>query len=319
VSAAVAVTGLCLLGALTKPNVVAWAARLASWGDPTVMALSTPPKLGDPLVVLIAGSDSRSDVDESAGAHLGRLAGARADTIIVARISGTVIEAVSVPRDMVVETEGFGPIPLAYYLDLPDGKVRLIHAIRAMLGTPIHHYVEVDLTAFADLIDEVGGIAITIEAPVRDAKSGLALPAGRAELSGAEALAYIRARQIEQQIDGEWHIVSGGDLGRIRRTQQVITELVPELATKSHGEIVEMGRSVLSRTDADAAFGLADLVRVAAGIAPATVLNWSTVPVVEPAPQHERVSPFEPPHIGGLYHLVPDVADLHGWYEETTS
>lgn len=89
------------------------------------------------------------------------------------------------------------------------GARATIGAVQQLTGLPISHFAAVNLAGFADLSSAIGGVPVCLRAPVQDSYSGLSLPAGPQEVSGPEALAFVRQR----------HGLPGGDLDRIARQQ----------------------------------------------------------------------------------------------------
>jgi LCP family protein required for cell wall assembly len=174
--------------------------------------------------VLLLGVDRRPQED---GAEP-----TRTDTILVATVdpaskTGAVL---SIPRDLYVSIP-LGPdntfgdrINTAYVYgelqEYPGGGIALLKdTIERNLGIPIDHYVMVDFTSFQRVIDDLGGIDIEAEKEIYyqdysdDDIHGreLYIPPGWQHMDGYTALAYARFRN-----DNE------GDLGRIRRQQQVM-------------------------------------------------------------------------------------------------
>jgi len=178
---------------------------------------------------LIVGSDSRDNIDADApnsDAFLGTpVAGERADTIIVLRVGDGDASMLSIPRDLWVtnaETGEVGRIN-ATYANGPDALIRTVQG----LGIPVHHYLEIDFTSFAGLVDAVGGITIEVPHPATDHQSGLLIPeAGVVTLDGDQALAYVRSRSYMELIDGQWRTDPTGDLGRVERQRVFLTSLL---------------------------------------------------------------------------------------------
>lgn len=75
------------------------------------------------------------------------------------------------------------------------GPTLLKKTISNILGIPVHYYAMVDMTGFAQIVDAMGGVKVTIRQPITYGKynEGL-LPAGTRKLSGQEALWYGRSR-----------------------------------------------------------------------------------------------------------------------------
>ena len=156
----------------------------------------------------------------------------RTDTIVVATVDTTSKTGalLSIPRDLYVaipldpNDPFMERINTAYVYgelyDYPGGGIALLEAtIERNLGIPINHYVMVDFLAFERVIDDLGGIDIQAEKDIYYANYSnddihgreLYIPAGWQRMDGYTALAYARFRN-----DAE------GDLGRIRRQQQVM-------------------------------------------------------------------------------------------------
>ncbi|MGV9302578.1 LCP family protein [Nonomuraea sp. NPDC004354] len=75
------------------------------------------------------------------------------------------------------------------------GPALLKQTISDILGIPVTYYAMVDMAGFAQIIDAMGGVRITIREPITYGKynEGL-LPAGTRKLSGEEALWFGRSR-----------------------------------------------------------------------------------------------------------------------------
>ena len=96
-------------------------------------------------------------------------------------------------------------------------------------GLPIHHYLEVEFSGFAGIIDAIGGIRLTFPYPARDLSSGLEVGAGTQVLDGFTALSYARSRKYQELRDGEWVSVDGSDIGRTRRQQDVLLAILTQV------------------------------------------------------------------------------------------
>jgi LCP family protein required for cell wall assembly len=110
----------------------------------------------------------------------------------------------------------------------------LVETIESDLGIPIAGYLEVEFGGFASIVDAVGGVELTFEAPTRDLKSGLRVDeTGTQVVDGATALAYVRSRSTQQLSGGEWQSVDGGDIQRTARQREVLAGIVDGLTTPS--------------------------------------------------------------------------------------
>jgi LCP family protein required for cell wall assembly len=198
------------------------------------------------LTVLLLGSDRRKNI-----------AGERTDAIIVATIdpgSGKVA-MVSLPRDTVnvpiAPGEAYAERINSLYFDLQQstGKRKaaleeLRGALAYAFGTEIDHVALVDFDGLVKLIDSIGGIDVTLEAPVIDptmhlGEKGLKLKAGPQNLSGKEALAYARSRHTSSDYD------------RSRRQQQVIAAAAEKVRSQGLAALPALVELVRKKTLTD--------------------------------------------------------------------
>ncbi len=175
---------------------------------------------------LIVGTDSAEglDPDNPVRAQRGRVGGLRSDTIMILHVdpANETAELLSLPRDLwvpIAGTRGSDRINSA----ISAGPERLIATVQEYFSIPINHYVQVDFAGFVNVVDTVDGVPVYFEYPTRDRKTGLSvLDPGCVNLKGEQALAYVRSRAFEQQIDGRWRTDPTGDLGRVSRQQDFI-------------------------------------------------------------------------------------------------
>ncbi|WP_042373550.1 LCP family protein [Streptacidiphilus neutrinimicus] len=176
--------------------------------------------------VLVLGSDSRS------GAN-GQLAGgqtdgtARSDTAMVVHVNQahTAATVVSIPRDALVDRPACGKDPAASGVMFNTafevgGASCAVRTVESMTGLGMNHYLEVDFSGFAKLIDALGGVDVTTTIPIADDLSGLHLPAGTHHLGGDEALAFVRTRH---------GVGDGSDLGRIQLQQEMVKSVLKQV------------------------------------------------------------------------------------------
>ncbi|MHA6762903.1 LCP family protein [Streptacidiphilus sp. PAMC 29251] len=182
--------------------------------------------------ILLLGSDSRSGSN-------GQLAGgatdgtARSDTAMVIHVNQAHDHAdiVSIPRDTLVSrpsctsVKGGGTIApvdnvmfnTAYEVGGPTCAVK---TVESMTGLRMDHYIELDFSGFAKLIDSLGGVTVTTTVDIDDQESGLHLKAGTHTLGGTEALAFVRTRH---------GVGDGSDLGRIELQQQMMKSILTKV------------------------------------------------------------------------------------------
>lgn len=152
---------------------------------------------------VIAGSDSRAELPGGANVY-GTTAdtpGQRADVVLVVHKQAGKTSILSLPRDLLVWPNRRSPTRLALTLPQPQMLVDSL----CSLGLPTDHLAVVDMAGFANIIDVIGGVTVTIPHPVTDAYTGLGITtAGTQKLTGVQALALVRSRHPQQLIDGAW-------------------------------------------------------------------------------------------------------------------
>ena len=219
------------------------AAAYAWWRLDQLETIELPPSTldeqesGEPFNVLLVGSDTRAPfVDGEDRVSFGDEAavpGQRADTMIVVRVEPDTetVALLSVPRDLwlPLATGATDRVNEAF----AGGPATLIDTIQQALGVPVHHYAQVDFAGFKELVDVIGGITVSVAHPVRDHDTEGRNPTGLdiretgcVELTGDTALAWVRARNVQEEIDGEWTEDTQGDLGRVRRQQDFLLRAV---------------------------------------------------------------------------------------------
>jgi len=253
------------------------------------------------VTVLVMGLDLRDwEAGESAP---------RTDTMMLLTIDPLSKTAgmLSIPRDLFVEIPGFGfdRINTAYrsgeVYQLPGGGAALaVETVEKLVGVHIDYFGQVDFNVFVRMIDEIGGIKLDIEEPIKVDLIGPEPPKviqpGRYTFPGDVALAYARARGTP-----------GGDFDRSKRQQQVIfairdrvlsLNLIPILLTKSTALYTELSEGVKTNMSLEAAI---DLGLLAADIPPENIrkgtigeseINFYTTPdgdqVLKPLPDQVR-------------------------------
>jgi LCP family protein required for cell wall assembly len=119
----------------------------------------------------------------------------------------------SIPRDLRVAIPGYGEQKINAAMQI-GGPPLVVRTIEALTGNALHinHVMIVDFTQFKDLIDNIGGIDITVPAPILSNKfdcpydaagcarwRGWRFAKGRQHMDGRRALIYSRIR--ENQLD----------------------------------------------------------------------------------------------------------------------
>ena len=208
---------------------------------------------GEPLTFLLVGADSSAGLDEGDPRTVGRdlsqeAAGQiRADSIVLLRVDPETGQAatVSIPRDLWVPVPGSGRDWKINSALAIGGREKLVETISENFDIDINHYVQVDFAGFADVIDVMGGVHVWFDHPARDAGSGLDVPeAGCRQLSGDQALAYVRGREYQEFVDDRWRITGGNDLTRIDRQQDFLIVALDQALAAGGRNPVEIQRLV---------------------------------------------------------------------------
>ncbi|MCW5873189.1 MAG: LCP family protein [Anaerolineales bacterium] len=158
-----------------------------------------------PNNLLIMGIDRTPD-----GTDIGR-----SDTLILvsARPLSGRIEMLSIPRDLWLPIPGYGEnrINAAHAFGEgagAGGGPRLaLETLRSNFGVNVNHYLRIRLAGFPAVVDALGGVTITLDAPAAG------YPAGSHHLNGTQALAFVRDRSGDdffRMAHGQLFIVSVG-------------------------------------------------------------------------------------------------------------
>ena len=173
----------------------------------------------DRVTILLMGLDYR---DWLAGSGY-----PRTDSMMVVSIDPISKQAsmLSIPRDLWVEIPGFGherintAYPSGELHRLPGGGPELaMRTVESVIGVPIQYYAVIEFSAFERMIDEIGGIDVTVPERMKISPIGrpsIWLEAKPYHLDGAQALAYARIRKV-----------AGDDFGRAERQQQVAIAVI---------------------------------------------------------------------------------------------
>jgi LCP family protein required for cell wall assembly len=155
------------------------------------------------------------------------LRGQNTDVIIVGVVNKDTkqVSLLSIPRDLwvYIPTHGWTRINMAhkigYRTGYPgSGPGLLADTIKMNFGIPIDHWVRIDLEGFARVVDELGGVDMTVTCPVNlryhppESEEELErwLEPGVYHMDGTMALRYVRTRR------------DGTDFDRARRQQQFL-------------------------------------------------------------------------------------------------
>ncbi|MFF9626775.1 LCP family protein [Streptomyces griseosporeus] len=195
------------------------------------------PEAGDGTNYLIVGSDSREGMskEEKKKLHTGSAEGKRTDSMMILHVGDSGDTLISLPRDSDVEIptykgsesgktfQGSGRHTKLNAAYAEDGPTLLVRTVEFNTGLHIDHYVEIGFAGFANIVDAVGGVDITIDKPFKDKYSGADFQAGKQTLNGEQALAFVRTR----------HAFAASDLERTKNQQKFLAALAHQVATPS--------------------------------------------------------------------------------------
>ncbi len=177
--------------------------------------------------VLILGTDQRPKGSKEPGANT-QDAGSRSDTIMLWRIGGGTSRRLSIPRDTVADIPGHGTtkINAAYAY---GGPALTIKTVERFTGVKINHVIIVNLAAFPQFIDAIGGVDVKTGRVCSDISGGtknggfsLHLNPGTHHLTGQQALIYARTREDKCN-------PAENDLTRVQHQQQILNGIKSQL------------------------------------------------------------------------------------------
>lgn len=165
--------------------------------------------------------------------HTGSAEGKRTDSMMILHVGDNGDTLVSLPRDSNVTIptykgsasgktfQGTGRQVKLNAAYAEDGPTLLVRTIESNTGLHIDHYVEIGFAGFADIVDAVGGVEMTLDQGFKDKYSGADFKAGKQTLNGEQALAFVRTR----------HAFAASDLQRTKNQQKFLSALAHQVAT----------------------------------------------------------------------------------------
>lgn len=157
--------------------------------------------LKNPFNVLLLGSDSRNESIEG-----------RSDSIIIIHVNPQEHSAflISFPRDSRVNIPGHGTNKLNAAMSY-GGPSLTAKTIENLTGIKIDYIATTTFLGFSRMINNLGGVQITLDNSIKDPWAGANLKAGEQIITGEQALAFSRARHIPN-----------GDFARAGHQQDVV-------------------------------------------------------------------------------------------------
>jgi LCP family protein required for cell wall assembly len=184
-----------------------------------------------PVNILVMGVDTRDLGTDEFGTFKDN-PGVRQDVTMIVHLSGDRQSAVvvSLPRDSMTRAPRDCKDPNSKVADGPirqfnanfgqGGPACVIRTVEGNTGIFIDHFMVVNFLGFRSMVDALGSVEVCLPQAVNDPESTLHLPAGRSEVSGEQALAFVRARYNVGN--------DASDLLRIKRQQAFLSAMVQE-------------------------------------------------------------------------------------------
>ncbi len=207
----------------------------------TRVTVHTAAATSGPENFLVVGSDTRSFTkgNSTLQQQFGNEAnagGQRSDAMMVIRVDEATHTtlAVSFPRDLWVKVPGMGmsKINAAYN----SGPQPVINMLKLDFHLSINHFISLNFQSFQGVVNAIGSVHVYVPYQAQDPETGLYQPVPGCEtFNGADALAYVRSRDLEyySKSRGEWmSAYAVPDIGRIAAQQQFIKTLAG-IAVKS--------------------------------------------------------------------------------------
>ena len=188
-----------------------------------------PPVIGD--IIDGKNNDGRADGVYSVLVVGTDKVGLNTDTILVASLDSVNNRAsvMSIPRDTMSNVNrNVKKINAAYAIGAKNGKgniEKLKGEVSDLIGFEVDNYVVVNLVAFEELIDAIGGVTIDVprnmnyDDPFQNLH--IHIDKGLQTLNGEQAIGFVRYRSGYAE----------GDIGRVKAQQMFIEALVNQVAT----------------------------------------------------------------------------------------
>lgn len=182
-----------------------------------------------PINVLVMGDDTRKGQGPSIAGSTPGLS----DTTILLHLSADRKSAygVSLPRDAMVQRPacetrngtdpgGLTQFNAAYAI---GGPACTIKTVESLTKIRIDHFVIIKFSGFRKMVDAIGGVEVCVpKEVVWDPTYRIALPKGTYDVTGSQALDYVRVRH---------GLGDGSDIGRMKRQQAFIASMINKVVS----------------------------------------------------------------------------------------
>ncbi len=238
----------------------------------------------------------------------------RSDSMMIATldVKHNKLKITSLMRDMYVQVPGHGGRKLnaAYSF----GGIKLLYeTIADSFGISMDGYAEVNFDAFVNVIDELGGIEVTLtESEAKHLNSTNYIKrkkyrnvkVGKQVINGYQALGYCRIRHGKRQADGKLPGVytasgKGDDYGRTERQRLTMQAILKKVKALSPEELLKLAEVVMPNITTDVSKKKIYTYMMAVIQMGTTELHQSVIPIE---------GAFTSQSINGEECLVPDLA-----------
>lgn len=291
--------------------------------DVTSGELGHRPPYTAALNILVIGSDSRAGTGNKFG-NASVIAGARSDTMMLLHIAPGHQRAdiISLPRDSMVpilSCQANGAAGLTGQQAQPGaverlnatfafgGPVCLWKTVEQITHVRIQHFVEVNFSGFQSIINDVGGVEVCLPYAINNPQSGLRLPAGLQTVSGAQALAFVRARE---------NVGQGSDLQRIQRQQFFLDAVLHKLKSTNllsdPTRILQVVTDTAKSLTTDSGLDQTTLLKIANSMRSlnSSAVDFISVPVEDYPPDPTAEVQWVEPQADQLFHSIASDKNL---------
>ncbi|ULG72680.1 LCP family protein [Macrococcus brunensis] len=128
------------------------------------------------------------------------------------------IRLVSIPRDTLSYIPSVGYYDKITHAHADGGPESSMQAVETLFDVPVDYYARINMQAFVDIIDELGGIYFKVpfdlNEPTKNDIGRIKVKKGYQKINGDQALALVRSRHVDT------------DLGRGKRQAEMIEAII---------------------------------------------------------------------------------------------
>lgn len=167
-------------------------------------------KQGKTINLLLIGIDARPGEIQT-----------RSDTLILVSLRESLrkVVMISIPRDTRIVFNGSNT--KINMINQRQGPQAMCREVGKLMNTDVPYYAVTNFKGFEDIIDTLGGVSMDVDIRLQSYSSGVFLEKGYQQLTGKEALAYVRFRSNPDM-----------DIGRTKRQQKLMAALARQVMQK---------------------------------------------------------------------------------------